>query len=475
MRIFDRMYKEMKFPPMILELLNCPGLLRLKDVRMANNQFVAFPAFANTSRYEHSLGVCHLAEICADKLHLNEKDKLELMIASLYHDVGTPPFAHAMEEVLQATFGFDHEENLYKLIVGKTDSFDGEFAQIYQDMSLKLKSVCQKKEAVSKGISLTRIAKIAIGAPEEPLSPLLNSKGMDLDNIDNIYRASTAMGIIDDDGGKSAETLAKAFCYKNGEIFYDEKYHKEILRWQQVRDIQYNAIFESNEDFAYQTMIKKAISKLGTPSKEGIVLDKYSWRMTDSTFTNNYLLQHSESKNLMKRVMLCRPYQLITIFYVSGVNAAKYVNIHLKEIEKVASKYYGYVIFPDESNQMGAADKNKEHDGDGIVVANYYLDKRKRSIGEKVIPGGAKIKAQSNNIQGVLLGLFTDTPSGYGFDDKTQKRRRTYFRYNNIEELKQILRRELLSCFEVTIYNGDNNGTINQGVESGQLGLFRLL
>ena len=58
MKIYDRLYKEMKFPPIIMELLNCPGLLRLRDVRMANNQFVAFPAFANSSRYEHSLGVC---------------------------------------------------------------------------------------------------------------------------------------------------------------------------------------------------------------------------------------------------------------------------------------------------------------------------------------------------------------------------------------------------------------------------------
>ena len=104
--VYDRLYLQMQFPSLISELLDCPGLLRLRDVRMANNQFYAFPAFANTSRYEHSLGVCYLAGITADHLHLNEKDKLELMIAGLYHDVCTPPFAHAMEEVLQAKYGF---------------------------------------------------------------------------------------------------------------------------------------------------------------------------------------------------------------------------------------------------------------------------------------------------------------------------------------------------------------------------------
>ena len=79
--VFDRLYLQMKFPPLIYDLLDCPGLLRLRDVRMANNQFYAFPAFANSSRYEHSLGVCYLAGICADYLQLNEKDKLELMLA----------------------------------------------------------------------------------------------------------------------------------------------------------------------------------------------------------------------------------------------------------------------------------------------------------------------------------------------------------------------------------------------------------
>ena len=47
-RLYDRIYLDMKFPPIILDLLDCPGLLRLRDVRMANNQFYAFPAFANT-------------------------------------------------------------------------------------------------------------------------------------------------------------------------------------------------------------------------------------------------------------------------------------------------------------------------------------------------------------------------------------------------------------------------------------------
>lgn len=273
MKIYDRLYGEMKFPSIIQELLNCPGLLRLRDVRMANNQFVAFPSFASASRYEHSLGVCYLASICAKNLQLDEKDAIELMIACLYHDVGTPPFAHAMEEVLQAKFGFDHEQNLKDLIMGTNGSFDGTLAQIYQGQSLKLISVCQGSKARRLGIDLHRIAKLASGDAGECLSPLVNSKGIDLDNIDNIFRASSAMGLIFTDCGKLAKCLANAFCISEGKIYLNELYNMEIAEWQRIRDLQYTAIFESIDDFAYQTMIKKAIGYLLEEDEKIIPLD----------------------------------------------------------------------------------------------------------------------------------------------------------------------------------------------------------
>ena len=231
MRIYDRLYGEMVFPEIIRGVLDCPALLRLRDVRMANNQFVAFPAFANTSRYEHSLGVCHLADICSKTLSLPEKDHIELMLASLYHDVGTPPFAHAMEEVLQVEYGFDHEKNLRSIIEGTNNSYAGSFEQIYFSGTIKLKSICQSKRGRKLGLDVYRIAKIIVGDKSEPLSFLLNGNGMDLDNIDNIVRASTAMGIIDSTDCKLAERLASSFAiHRDGTIVHNALYMEDINR-----------------------------------------------------------------------------------------------------------------------------------------------------------------------------------------------------------------------------------------------------
>ncbi len=478
MKIYDRLYKEMVFPKIIYDLLDCPGLLRLKEVRMANNPFVAFPSFSTTSRYEHSLGVCYLAGICADKLRLKEKDKLELMIAALYHDVGTPPFAHAMEEVLQVKFGFDHEVNLSNLITGKTDSFDQELAQIFFGSSLKLRSVCQQENAVKLGIDVTRIAKIAVGSPDEVLSPILNSKGMDLDNIDNIFRASTAMGILDTDGGEIAQTLAKAFAISEGKVVYDwQQYADQILYWQKVRDLQYTAIFESTEDFAYQTMIKEAINNLSIQDESGIRLDKDLWRLTDHVFTYEYLLKHSKSRDIMTRVILCKPYSCIAILYVSGRNTSKFINTHLAQIERVASAYYDSVIHPKDGLEVPNPQSRSSGRQPTSIIANFYPDKRKREIDSIAIPGGRKILPGSlKKLDAALLGLFTPyAVNGYSTklgDNGEKKRIKTVFRKENLEQLICFLGENLFQDYHLSVYRGDADGKFAEDAGTNQLGLF---
>lgn len=458
----------MDFPPIISELLNCPGLLRLRDVRMANNQFVAFPAFASTTRYEHSLGVCYLASICAKSIGLSEKDTIELMIACLYHDVGTPPFAHAMEEVLQAKFGFDHEQNLKNLIMGTTDDFDGDLAQIFLGEGLKLKSICQSKKGRLLGLDVHRIAKIATGDKEEYLSPLISGNGMDLDNIDNIIRASTAMGLLHSEEECLAITLAKSFVLENGQIFYNGLQLSEIHRWQEIRDIQYSAIYESIEDFSYQTMIKKAIQLLLEDDDNTKKIEKNAWRLTDSSITHEYLLRHKKSRDIMIRVLLCKPYYCLGILYIQGNFVSRYINSHLAEIELLTSEYFAKI--------MGISEKKLNSINTNAVVANFFPDKRKRQIKSKAILWNQEIEIDSSleMPQGALLGFFTPfINSNYKtVDVNIKKRKIVSFSKSNIEELIRLLSETCLKGFDIKIFGGESNGQTNSNTDEYQLGLF---
>lgn len=462
-RLFDRLYGQMTFPSIIVDLLDCPGLLRLRDVRMANNQFYTFPAFANSSRYEHSLGVCYLAGLCADSMQLAEKDKIELMIAGLYHDVGTPPFAHAMEEVLMALFGFDHEENLKNLITGDTGEFDQDFAQVYLGKSLKLKSVCQNKKARSLGVDPHRIARIAVGDKSDELAPLINGSGMDLDNIDNICRAVSAMGIMEEqlDFAELAAKLASSFVLDNGKIYYNKKYAKQIDRWLKMRDIQYTEIYRSVKDFSYQAMIKKAIQLLGDSETE-IRVEKNLWRLTDSEFTYLYLMKNPESKELMERVLLCKPYPLLALLYVRGEGCIKYINMHIREIEKEIGSYL--------SIALGLQRYEKEN----LVLANFYPDKRHRWIPEERWIGCGEIEQNEKWEEGAILGFFTPAKVvGYATDSKSKTRSLRRFDNKYIFSLMEKTQ-EMLRDFEVMEYGEEereNNTTINGESQLGFWGL----
>ncbi len=447
--IYDRLYGELKFPSIILDLLNCPGLLRLRDVRMANNQFVAFPSFASTSRYEHSLGVCHLAGLCAESLNLSEKEKIELMMACLYHDVGTPPFAHAMEEVLQAKYNFDHEQHLRNVILDKTNDFQGNMIRVFQDEGLKLRSVCQSKKGQEIGVDLYRIAKIAAGDKSEYLSPLLNGNGMDLDNIDNVIRASSAMGIWVGDCKKLAEKLACSFKLKNNNVYYDGNSVDDIRTWQRMRDIQYTAIFESIDDFAYQTMIKKSINLLMNNSNKQNLIETNSWTLTDSSIIHDYLLANPQSRDIIKRVLLCRPYQCLGILHIKGDGVSRYINKHLFDIERISSDYF--------INLLSISSKKLDSIPTNAVVANFYPDKRKRQLLNKAIKDGREflIDEPSSFTEGALLGLFTPfSNSNHRSFEKNGvcERRLVSFKKENLIELMNLLSNSILKGYEIRIY-----------------------
>lgn len=472
MHIYDRLYGEMVFPDIIQSLLDCPALLRLRDVRMANNQFAAFPAFANVSRYEHSLGVCYLAHICAKSLSLPEKDHIELMMACLYHDVGTPPFAHAMEEVLQAEYGFDHENNLRCIIEGTNRSYMGALEQIYFDGAIKLKSVCQSKYGRKLGLDVYRIAKIIVGDKSEPLSFLLNGNGMDLDNIDNIVRASTAMGIIDSSDCKLAERLATSFIMlEDGRICHNALFIQDIKRWQQIRDDQYTAIYESIEDFAYQTMIKKALRLLLKDTDSSYKLSADSWKLTDASIVCDYLLKSKYSEKIIKNVLLEKPFRCLGVLYIQGEGVSSYINKHIDDIEKITSHYY--------SELMGIVNES-ETIGKGLssVVVNFYPDKRKRKIRTDALLMGqpVTIDEKEDKIQsGALLGLFTPIMSNKYktiYIDGKKKRKLASFSIENLNEIIIILKESIFSKYEVAIYEKRKDKRHCEDTSANQLELF---
>jgi HD superfamily phosphohydrolase len=333
--LFDRMYGRFQFPPVIRKLLDCPGLLRLREVHMSSIPFMAFPSFSSVNRFEHALGVCHLAQLASDALQIPLREKIELMCACLYHDVATPPFAHVTEELMHAAFGFDHETHLRNLLVGNTEDLGMEKIQIYKGKGLKLPKVIHDEEGRRLDLDIFRIADMATGKGE--LGPLVKGE-LDLDNIDNVIRAATAMGIRIA-GSHDAEALARSFHLSRGGLSLHEDSIVYMRKWQQTRHVLYDMIYGDVEDFSLQTMLKLAIRLLIDAHDEKRILP-FDWRLTDEELIGDRIMWNDDAKRIWKSILLFKPYPCIGIFSVSGPNSYSYLENNVQEIEAICTSHF---------------------------------------------------------------------------------------------------------------------------------------
>ncbi|MGI0011387.1 MAG: HD domain-containing protein [Nitrosopumilaceae archaeon] len=103
-----------------IKVIDTAVFQRLRRIRQLAGAHLVYPS-AQHSRFEHSLGVMHIAgqaaEVLKDKGCLNSDDVANLRLGGLLHDVGHGPFSHLFEEVLQKKKKITHEEIGKRLIL----------------------------------------------------------------------------------------------------------------------------------------------------------------------------------------------------------------------------------------------------------------------------------------------------------------------------------------------------------------------
>jgi HD superfamily phosphohydrolase len=87
-----------------LEIIDNPIFQRLRRIRQLSGAHLTYPAAQHT-RFEHSLGVMHIAsqagQVLEEKEILKSDDIEILRLAGLLHDIGHGPFSHLFEEIIQ--------------------------------------------------------------------------------------------------------------------------------------------------------------------------------------------------------------------------------------------------------------------------------------------------------------------------------------------------------------------------------------
>ena len=118
--INDAIHGQFKLEGVTEELLSTPELNKLSHIKQLGLAHLVFPG-AHHTRFEHSLGVSHIAGKMADSLSLNDQDKSTLQAAAMLHDVGHGPYSHTLEHILADRGGMDHMAVTKGIIIGDYD------------------------------------------------------------------------------------------------------------------------------------------------------------------------------------------------------------------------------------------------------------------------------------------------------------------------------------------------------------------
>ena len=150
------------------DLLDTAAMQRLRHVKQLSTVLLVYPSASHT-RFEHSLGVYHLARQALEHLEIEGARAEAVRAAALLHDVGHGPYGHQTERVIEATLGRHHDE-VHHLLE------NGELAEVLE----------------SHGLAPEVVAELIAG--EGKLGQLV-SGDLDVDRMDYLVRDAHHTGV----------------------------------------------------------------------------------------------------------------------------------------------------------------------------------------------------------------------------------------------------------------------------------------
>jgi len=174
-------------------LLDTPPVQRLRRVSQLGTVVLVYPS-ANHTRFEHSLGVYHLADRALDHLAVEGRQAERVRAAALLHDVGHAPYSHNVEELLHRHTGKYHDD--VAALIGS-----GEVARVLSE----------------HGLNPDRIARLVAGEGE--LGQLVSGE-LDVDRMDYLVRDAHHTGVPY--GTIDHNRLVRELRFVDGQLVLDE-------------------------------------------------------------------------------------------------------------------------------------------------------------------------------------------------------------------------------------------------------------
>ncbi|RLI93442.1 MAG: HD domain-containing protein [Candidatus Altiarchaeales archaeon] len=309
-----------------LRLLDTPQLQRMRRIKQNGLCYLIYPAM-NSTRFEHSLGVMHLAGRVADHLELGREEKINLRIAGLLHDIGHCAFSHTSDAVLNK-IGISHEENSIQMIIRT------EIADILKE----------------NGINPIEVTELITGRGR--FGKIISSE-IDVDKMDYLirdsYYAGVAYGIID------LERIIYGMKIIKGEMVINRGSLEAVESLLISRNMMYQTVYRHHTKRIVESMFSEALNDLLENGKTG-----YDEFLLMDDIDLVYVLRHSGgySQDIMKRIDERRLFKIFFQENLSAVNEnfrkEMYENKH-KIQERIADDYgieRGYLLLDTPESKM---------------------------------------------------------------------------------------------------------------------------
>jgi hypothetical protein len=313
----DTLYGRVQLDDDVAELSLTPMVQRLRHVRLSNIDSIDMPGIANLSRYEHVLGVAHLASQVGFRSRLSALERTVVQASALLHDWAITSFGHLVEEALQYVgTGFDHAERLREITSEETpEEIGGLSRQILAGRETGLVKWARKITGSDREAQ-ELVDSIAQHIRGQGRFGRIISGDIDLDNIDNVFRMAYHMGLHTDVQAPIRLARCIVGCDdRSGEPIFQRSARSDIDLWRTSRSAVYEHLMLAERDFAGKCMILFATIRAYEESE----IRKVDWSLTDHQFLNLLLTSKtSDVKEAASRWVTGELWDFAPLQWMSG-------------------------------------------------------------------------------------------------------------------------------------------------------------
>ncbi|SFK83235.1 hypothetical protein SAMN04487950_1330 [Halogranum rubrum] len=262
----DSVHDYISLDPLAQDLVDTTEFQRLRHIKQLSTVRLVYPS-ANHTRFEHSLGVYHLASQALshlDNLDISGERADHLRAAALLHDVGHGPYGHQTEHVIMRETGRHHDEIEWLL----TDAEAGHPTDPPTNPTVH-------DVLTDHGLDPTRVAAHIRGEGE--LGQLVSGE-LDVDRMDYLVRDAHHTGVPY--GTIDTGRLVRELRYRDGELVLDEGNVQTAESLLFARGLMNGIVYRHHVSRIAGAMLERAAERLLASDEADVSVERFQ-RMAD--------------------------------------------------------------------------------------------------------------------------------------------------------------------------------------------------